>query len=132
MEIYESIIDFFEIVPLTSSATFVDMVNYLISIGVSVFIVAFLIFLKILRATVTKPDANKAQSIALPVIVVIIVETMLIISVTPVVTAVIPELVVIKTLSFHRFFIVYLTSFPLSLTILSIPQNCFARPPKRP
>lgn len=43
MEIYESIIDFFEIVPLTSSATFVDMLNYLISIGVSVFIVAFLI-----------------------------------------------------------------------------------------
>ena len=43
MEIYESIIDFFGIVPLTSASTFIDLVNYIISLGVGVFIVAFLI-----------------------------------------------------------------------------------------
>lgn len=43
MEIYESLIDFFGIVPLDSSATFVDLANLSIQIFVGVFIVCFLI-----------------------------------------------------------------------------------------
>lgn len=43
MDIFTSLIEFFEIEPLTQSATLVDCMNYIISLGVSVFIVCFMI-----------------------------------------------------------------------------------------
>lgn len=43
MEIFTSLIEFFEIEPLTQSATIVDCINYIISLSVAVFIVCFLI-----------------------------------------------------------------------------------------
>lgn len=43
MDIYESLIEFFEITPLGSTATFVDLLNYGISLFVAVYLVAFII-----------------------------------------------------------------------------------------
>ena len=42
MEIYESLMDFFGIVPLDSTATFVDFINLFIQIFVGVYIVCFM------------------------------------------------------------------------------------------
>ena len=43
MDIYESLIEFFEIAPLASTATFVDLLNYGISLFVAIYLVAFII-----------------------------------------------------------------------------------------
>lgn len=43
MELFTSLIDFFQIDPLTSSATFVDVINYIISLTLAVYLVCFLI-----------------------------------------------------------------------------------------
>lgn len=56
MEIYESIIDFFGITPLTSSATLVDLFNLSIQIFVGMFLVCF--FIRSLFLVVALPDSN--------------------------------------------------------------------------
>ena len=43
MEIFESLMEFFEISSLSGSATFVDLLNNVISIFFAVYIVAFII-----------------------------------------------------------------------------------------
>lgn len=43
MDIYESLIEFFEISTITSTATIVDLINYIISVSFAVYIVAFII-----------------------------------------------------------------------------------------
>ena len=43
MEIYNSLIEFFGITPIQSSATFVDLINEMMSIFVGVYLVAFMI-----------------------------------------------------------------------------------------
>lgn len=43
MEIYESLIDFFGIVPLDSTATMIDLINLSIQLFVGIYIVCFLI-----------------------------------------------------------------------------------------
>lgn len=43
MEIYESLIDFFGIVPLEADATFIDLINQYSEIAVAVFLVCFFI-----------------------------------------------------------------------------------------
>lgn len=42
MEIYQSLIDFFGIVPLDSSATFVDFINLFMQIFVGVYVICFM------------------------------------------------------------------------------------------
>ena len=56
MDIYTSLIEFFEIAPLSSSATFVDLLNYGISLFVAVYIVAFII--RSLFLVVALPDKS--------------------------------------------------------------------------
>lgn len=43
MEIYNSLIEFFGIESLSSTATFIDLINYVIPLTVAIFIVCFLI-----------------------------------------------------------------------------------------
>lgn len=43
MEVYTSLVEYFGLTSLSSTATLVDLVNYLIPIGVSVYLVAFMI-----------------------------------------------------------------------------------------
>lgn len=43
MEIFESLMEFFEITSLSGSATFVDLINNMISIFFAIFIVCFVI-----------------------------------------------------------------------------------------
>lgn len=43
MEIYESLIDFFGIVPLDSTSTMIDLINLSIQLFVGIYIVCFLI-----------------------------------------------------------------------------------------
>lgn len=52
MEVYTSIVEYFELLPLASDATLVDLINYIIPIGVSVYIVAFMIRTLFLGITV--------------------------------------------------------------------------------
>lgn len=56
MEIYESIINFFGIVPLDASGTLVDLLNELIQLFVGVFLVAF--FFRSLFLIVAIPDSR--------------------------------------------------------------------------
>ncbi len=56
MSIYQSIIDFFGIVPLDSSATFVDLLNLIIMLFVGVYLVAF--FIRSLFLIVAIPEAK--------------------------------------------------------------------------
>lgn len=56
MEIYQSIIDFFGIVPLSSSATLVDLLNLMIMLFVGVYLVAF--FIRSLFLIVAIPEAK--------------------------------------------------------------------------
>lgn len=51
MEIVNSLIDFFGIDMLTDSATFVDLLNVVIRIGVSVYVTVFIIRSVFLTAT---------------------------------------------------------------------------------
>ena len=56
MAIYQSIIDFFGIVPLDSSATLIDLFNLMIMLFVGVYLVAF--FIRSLFLIVAIPEAK--------------------------------------------------------------------------
>lgn len=43
MEVYTSLVEYFGLTPLASDATLVDLVNYIVPISVSVYLVAFMI-----------------------------------------------------------------------------------------
>lgn len=52
MEVYTSLVEYFELLPLASDATLVDLLNYIVSVGVSVYLVAFMIRTLFLGVTV--------------------------------------------------------------------------------
>lgn len=56
MDIYTSLIEFFEISSLSQDATIIDLVNYGISVFVAVYIVAFVI--RSLFLVVALPEKN--------------------------------------------------------------------------
>lgn len=56
MSIYQAIIDFFGIVPLESTATFIDVINEMLQLFTGIFLVAF--FIRSLFLIVAIPDSS--------------------------------------------------------------------------